>query len=77
MLCHQVIRRLSEYLDGELDPDLESELRLHLEHCEDCSMVVDTTRKTIEIFCNTGPAPLPEDVQQRLNRLLSDKLHEL
>lgn len=77
MLCNQVIRRLSEYLDGELDPDLELELRLHLEHCEDCSMVVDTTRKTIEIFCNTEPAPLPEDVQQRLNRLLSDKLHEL
>ena len=76
MLCKEVIRRLSEYLDGELAPDLASELTRHLEHCEDCRIVVDTTRKTIEIFCNTEPVPLPEDVQQRLERLLSNKLHQ-
>ncbi len=74
MLCKEVIRKLSDYLDGELDPDLAAELTRHLGHCEDCGMVVDTTRKTVEIFCKTEPAPLPEDVQQRLNRVLSEKL---
>jgi len=74
LLCKEVIQKLSEYLDGDLAPDLESDLRRHLEACEDCGIIVDTTRKTIEIFCNTEPAPLPEDVQQRLNRLLSEKL---
>ena len=74
MLCKEVIRKLSDYLDGELEPDLAAQLTRHLEHCEDCRLVIDTTRKTVEIFCKTEPAPLPEDVLHRLNRLLSAKL---
>ena len=74
MLCKEVIRKLSEYLDGELEPALAAQLTLHLEDCDDCRLVVDTTRKTVEIFCNTEPVPLPEDIQHRLNGLLSAKL---
>jgi len=74
LLCKEVIRELSDYLDGELDPDLAAALTRHLEHCEDCGIIVDTTRKTVEIFCKTEPAPLPEDVQERLNRILLEKL---
>ncbi len=74
MVCKELIRKLSDYLDGELDPALAQELTRHLEHCEDCRIVVDTTRKTIEIYCNTQPSPLPDEVRQRLNRALAEKL---
>ncbi|PYV26218.1 MAG: anti-sigma factor [Acidobacteria bacterium] len=74
MVCKDVIRRLSEFLDRELAPDLARELERHLERCEDCNIVVDTTRKTIEIYCNTEPLPLPEDVRARLDRALAEKL---
>lgn len=74
MVCKEVFRRLSEYLDGDLDPGLAQELALHLGHCEDCNIVVDTTRKTIEVYCNTEPMPLPPDVQARLDRALAEKL---
>ena len=50
MNCKGVIRELSNYIDGDLDPTLKQELERHLEHCEDCTMVVDQTRKTIRIF---------------------------
>jgi anti-sigma factor (TIGR02949 family) len=71
--CKQVIRQLSEFLDGELTPELAEALQRHLEHCEDCRLVVDTTRKTIEIYCNTEPLPLPEGVRERLERTLAGK----
>ena len=74
MKCKEVIRELSEYLDGELDPTLAEELMRHLERCEDCGIVVDTTRKTIEMYCNMEPAPLPPGVKQRLQRALEHKL---
>ena len=74
MVCKDVIRRLSEFLDRELAPDLARELERHLERCEDCNIVVDTTRKTIEIYCNTEPLPLPHDVRERLERALAEKL---
>ena len=74
MVCKEVIRRLSDYLDGELDPALARELTRHLEHCEDCKIIIDTTRKTIEVYCSTEPTALPEDVRERLNRAIAEKL---
>lgn len=74
MVCKQVIRQLSEFLEGELPRDLAEQLSRHLEHCGDCKIVVDTCRKTIEIYCNTEPLPLPDEVRERLERALAEKL---
>lgn len=73
MNCRHVIREISNYIDGELEPSLKQDLERHLEHCEDCTMVVDQTRKTIEILCNSEPAPLPNDVRTRLHEALRKK----
>lgn len=74
MNCKGVIRQLTDFLDGELDSALVAELTRHLAHCEDCRLVVDTTRKTIEIYCNTEPLALPAGVRERLQRALAEKL---
>ena len=74
MKCKEVIRELSEYLDGALDPALEAEVQRHLEHCDDCRLVVDTTRKTIHLYCNSQPAPLADDVHVRLHQALEARL---
>ena len=76
MRCRQVVDKISEYLDGELDPELVRELERHLEHCEDCRVVVDTTRKTVDVFCHTEPAPLPVDVRERLNQMFAERLRK-
>jgi anti-sigma factor RsiW len=68
------VRELSNYLDGELDPAVVAEIERHLAHCEDCHLIVDTTRKTIQVFCNSEPAPLPEDIRGRLHAALQSKL---
>jgi len=72
--CKKVIRELSDYLDGALEPGLLEDLERHLEHCKDCRLVVDTTKKTIQLFCNSEPAPLPDAVRERLHRALERKL---
>ena len=74
MACKKVIRQLSDYLDGDLEPALLKDLSRHLEHCEECRIVVDTCRKTIEIYCNAEPLPLPGDVRERLERALAERL---
>jgi predicted anti-sigma-YlaC factor YlaD len=72
--CRGVVIEISEYLDGELDPALKIELELHISNCKDCRLVVDTTRKTIEIFCNSDPVALPVDVRHRLHEALAKRL---
>ncbi len=70
MNCQDVIRELSEYLDGELSPEARRELEEHLRDCRECQLVVDQTRMTVEIFCDSQPVPLPQDVQMRLREAL-------
>jgi hypothetical protein len=53
---------------------LRQELERHLEHCEDCTMIVDQTRKTIQIFSGSEPVQLPTDVKSRLHAALQKKL---
>ncbi len=65
--CHELLESLSDYLDGVLDPTLCEELERHMATCEDCRIVVNTLRKTIELYQKTRPDPeIPEGVRERL-----------
>lgn len=74
MKCKDVIREISEYLNGNLDLGLVGDLQRHLENCEDCRVIVDTTKKTIDVYCNSEPAPLAADIRERLHAALRKKL---
>ena len=73
MNCKKVIIELTNYLDGVLDSRVRIDLEEHLSRCTDCRVVVDTTRKTIQIFCKSEPVPLPEDVRERLHAALLER----
>ena len=73
MNCRGVIQQFSDFLDGDLDPELAEALCRHLDACEDCRIVVDTCRQSVKVFCKTEPLPLPAEVQQRLDRALAEK----
>jgi predicted anti-sigma-YlaC factor YlaD len=75
--CRSIIKELANYFDEALDPILKTSIEKHLEGCEDCRIVVDTTRKTIQIFCNSEPAPLPEETKTRLRDALFKQLKNL
>jgi predicted anti-sigma-YlaC factor YlaD len=75
--CRSIVKELSNYLDEALDSSLKASIEKHLEHCDDCRVVVDTTKKTIQIFCNSEPAPLPEDTRLRLRDALVKHLRRV
>ena len=74
MNCKGVIREISNYIDGDLDPVVKQELERHLEHCEDCTMIVDQTKKTIQVLCDSQAVSLSTEVRERLHAALSKKL---
>ncbi|HEV1995796.1 MAG TPA: zf-HC2 domain-containing protein [Candidatus Acidoferrum sp.] len=76
MNCKGVIREISNYIDGDLGLSAKQELERHLEHCEDCKMVVDQTRLTVDVFCGSKPVELSGGVKSRLHDALHRKLHE-
>jgi len=74
--CKGVIHELSNFIDGELDTAVKHEIEHHLEHCEDCTMIVDQTKKTVEIYCDSEPVELPRDIKSRLHDALRRKIKE-
>lgn len=69
--CHDLIETLSDYVDGSLNPILCEELERHLQECPNCRIVVNTLRKTIELYQREAPQEsLPNDVRERLFRRL-------
>ncbi len=77
--CQELLASLSDYVDGNLSKEFCEELERHLSECENCRVVVNTTRKTIELYKSMEePNPLPEDVRERLFRRLDlhDFMHD-
>jgi anti-sigma factor RsiW len=74
--CEGLIREISNYLDGDIPLAARQELERHLDHCGECKMVVDQTRLTVNVFCDSKPVELPGDVKSRLHDALRRKLKE-
>ncbi len=66
--CKDLLGSLSEYVDGALQAELCAEIERHLAECDNCRIVVNTLRKTVELYKETGQEgeSLPKDVRQRL-----------
>jgi predicted anti-sigma-YlaC factor YlaD len=69
-----MMTEISDYLDEGIDPALRAEIEQHLMKCKKCRVVVDTTKKTIDVFCNSEPAPIPEETRHRMYEALEKKI---
>jgi anti-sigma factor RsiW len=64
-----LLRELPNYLDGQISAELRAEIERHIADCENCR-VVDTLRKTVELYRRLPPA-LPETAREQLYKTLA------
>ena len=70
--CEELLGSLSAYIDGDLGPELCQELEKHLAECDNCRVVLNTTKRTIELVSSPAEkSGLPEDVRERLFKRLN------
>lgn len=72
--CAQVLKELSNYIDEDVDPQLRAEIEKHLRGCRRCSVLLDSTRKTLRIVGDDRVFEVPADYSERLHRFLTKKL---
>jgi len=58
--CADFMAEIGNYLEGEVAEDVRFQLEHHLSHCQTCTVLVDSTRKTLKIVTNAGSFDLPE-----------------
>jgi anti-sigma factor RsiW len=76
MSCKTLLREVSNYLDADIEPAVRQQLEEHIAKCPECYVVLDTTRKTVEIYQGCEPYPIPTTLQTRLRDALRKHCEE-
>jgi predicted anti-sigma-YlaC factor YlaD len=69
--CRHVWEHISEYLDKQLSPELLAAVEKHLENCEVCSAVLDSTRNILVLTADDRTYELPVGYSERLHERLA------
>ncbi len=72
--CKHVWEHISGYLDGTLDTAVLAQVQRHLEHCEICSAILDSTRNIIVLTADDRVYELPLGYSERLHARLDEEL---
>ncbi len=68
--CLEMFKRLSEYIDNELDEFTCEELERHVEDCITCKICLVTLKKTVKLYKKVDSIPVPESVSVKLKELI-------
>ena len=74
--CKHVWEHISGYLDRQLDPELLAAVEKHLENCEVCSAVLDSTRNVLVLTADDRTYELPVGYSERLHEKLTEVIRE-
>ena len=72
--CKQFLQELNDYLDPNIDAVTKTHLEAHVSECPNCFVLVDTTKKTLQVYKGMQPQSIPQDVQARLWKALERKM---
>jgi len=70
--CEQALRHLFEYLDRELDGDLQAQMQHHMESCRSCFSRLEFEQTLKAHVRNTGTEHAPDSLRDRVGNLLKE-----
>jgi len=74
--CKHVWEHISEYIDKTVDTELRKDIELHLEHCEICSAILDSTRNILILTADNRTFELPVGYSKRLHERLKEEIEK-
>ena len=74
MNCKHVWEHISEFIDDSVEPKLREEIERHLEHCQICSAILDSTRNILVLTADDRTFELPVGYSERLHKRLKAEI---
>jgi Putative zinc-finger len=71
--CEHVWREVSNYLEGDVSPELRAAMEEHLRGCKHCTAVLDGTRNVMKIYGDERMFEMPLGFSQRLRRRVEEQ----
>jgi Putative zinc-finger len=73
--CKHVWDYISEFIEDSLPPETRELVQRHLETCEICSAILDSTRNILILTADDRIFELPAGYSQRLHARLAWEIH--
>jgi hypothetical protein len=71
--CVEVWREISNYVEGDLDPELRARIEMHFKTCKHCTAVREGTRNVVQLIGDGKVFEVPTGFSQRLYLKLSKR----
>jgi predicted anti-sigma-YlaC factor YlaD len=72
--CKHVWDHISDFLDDTLSSETRKLVEKHLEHCEVCSAILDSTRNILILTADERVFQLPLSYSERLHARLEEEI---
>jgi anti-sigma factor RsiW len=72
--CKHVWQYISAYIDDDVEAELRADIEKHLETCEICSAVLDSTRNVVVLVGDDRVFELPAGFSVRLHARLNEEI---
>ena len=66
LTCKEFLQELSDFLDDSVGPEQRAHLEEHITACPNCYVILDTTKRTIQVYKGAEPQPVPPEIHSRL-----------
>ena len=73
MTCTEFLAMLDDVIDAEVAAETRAEIEQHMKKCSHCEVVLNTTRKTIEIYRSHEIYEMPPTLRDRLHKAIMER----
>jgi Putative zinc-finger len=72
--CEHVWREISNYLEGEVSPELRAAMEAHFRECKHCTAILDGTKNIVHLYADDRLVELPVGFSVRWQRKLAESM---
>ena len=72
--CIEVFRLVSDYVDGDVDPELRARMETHFKDCDHCTAIVDGTKNVVRLVGDGKAFEVPKGFSKKLYNKLDAHL---
>jgi anti-sigma factor RsiW len=72
--CEHVWQEISNYLEGEVSPELRAAMEAHFRGCKRCTAVLDGTRNVVHLYADDRLIELPAGFTARWQERLAESM---
>jgi hypothetical protein len=75
--CADFMAEIGNYLEDDVAEQVRRQLEDHLAHCQTCTVLVDSTRKTLKIVTDTGSFDLSDEACKPITAQIMSRIRGL